>query len=248
MVTSLTANPIPPSPMLSAPLFGHPCTMVQAELVEESKAEAVAQALKAAGKTTIPVPRGNADKGNTDQGVAKAEREQKLHRLTRKKRRRILAREADERQAKEEVEELKAQGGLFLGGCVGVATFVLECGDWLHGGMDACARLGVRLCSPKLLSFFSPRVCGVSVQASPCPRTSRRNRSCGQLRRRPGRRRERRKTSRSQRSVETASFSRFSLIQACCRCCFWPIGGAPNLTAIACLSSSLGAWKWKWSV
>lgn len=33
-----------------------------------------------------------------------------MHRLTRKKRRRILAREADERQAKEEAEELKAQG------------------------------------------------------------------------------------------------------------------------------------------
>lgn len=84
--------------------------MVQAELAEESKAEAVAQALKAAGKTTIPVPRGDADRGNTDQGAAKKEREQKLHRLTRKKRRRILAREADERQAKEEAEELKAQG------------------------------------------------------------------------------------------------------------------------------------------
>ena len=84
----------------------------QTELAEESKAEAVAQALKAAGKTTIPVPRGNGlDKGNTDQGAAKKEREQKLHRLTRKKRRRILAREADERQAKEEAEELKAQGG-----------------------------------------------------------------------------------------------------------------------------------------
>ncbi|CAM9971228.1 unnamed protein product [Scytosiphon promiscuus] len=80
------------------------------ELAEESKAEAIAQALKAAGKTTIPVPRGNADKGNTDQGVAKKEKEKKLHRLTRKKRRRILAREADERQAKEEAEELKAQG------------------------------------------------------------------------------------------------------------------------------------------
>ncbi|CAB1113976.1 unnamed protein product [Ectocarpus sp. CCAP 1310/34] len=82
------------------------------ELAEESKAEAVAQALKAAGKTTIPVPRGggDADRGNTDQGAAKKEREQKLHRLTRKKRRRILAREADEREAKEEAEELKAQG------------------------------------------------------------------------------------------------------------------------------------------
>ncbi|CBJ29130.1 DEAD box helicase [Ectocarpus siliculosus] len=82
------------------------------ELAEESKAEAVAQALKAAGKTTIPVPPrgGDADRGNTDQGAAKKEREQKLHRLTRKKRRRILAREADEREAKEEAEELKAQG------------------------------------------------------------------------------------------------------------------------------------------
>ena len=94
--------PLPPS--------GQRCTTAQAELAEESKAEAVAQALKAAGKTTIPVPRGDADKGNTDQGAAKKEREQKLHRLTRKKRRRILAREADERQAKEEAEELKAQG------------------------------------------------------------------------------------------------------------------------------------------
>ncbi|CAM9364043.1 unnamed protein product, partial [Ectocarpus sp. 4 AP-2014] len=84
----------------------------KAELAEESKAEAVAQALKAAGKTTIPVPRrgGDADRGNTDQGAAKKEREQKLHRLTRKKRRRILAKEADEREAKEEAEELKAQG------------------------------------------------------------------------------------------------------------------------------------------
>lgn len=102
----------------NAPLvvLGQPYTMIQAELAEESKAEAVAQALKAAGKTTIPVPRGGADKGNTDQGAAKKEREQKLHRLTRKKRRRILAREADERQAKEEAEELKAQGRL-LGGC-----------------------------------------------------------------------------------------------------------------------------------
>ncbi|CAM9491473.1 unnamed protein product [Ectocarpus sp. 12 AP-2014] len=82
------------------------------ELAEESKAEAVAQALKAAGKTTIPVPRrgDDADRGNTDQGAAKKEREQKLHRLTRKKRRRILAKEADEREAKEEAEELKAQG------------------------------------------------------------------------------------------------------------------------------------------
>lgn len=87
------------------------CLSTQTELAEESKAEAVAQALKAAGKTTIPVPRVNTDKGNTDQGAAKKEREQKLHRLTRKKRRRILAREADERQAKEEAEELKAQGG-----------------------------------------------------------------------------------------------------------------------------------------
>eukprot|EP00752_Nemacystus_decipiens_P008413 g7522.t1 len=82
----------------------------KAELAEESKAQAVAQALKGAGKTTIPVSRGNADKGNTDEGAAKKEREQKLHRLTRKKRRRILAREADERQAKEEADEIKAQG------------------------------------------------------------------------------------------------------------------------------------------
>ncbi|CAM9285761.1 unnamed protein product, partial [Laminaria digitata] len=41
---------------------------------------------------------------------ARKEREQKLHRLTRKKRRRIMAREADEQQAKEEAEEMKAQG------------------------------------------------------------------------------------------------------------------------------------------
>eukprot|EP00903_Cladosiphon_okamuranus_P022785 g20977.t1 len=92
-----------------------PYVMIQAELQEESKADAVAQALKAAGKTTIPVRRGGADNGNTDRGVSKEEREQKLHHQTRKKRRRILAREADERQPKEEAEdaeELKAQGRL----------------------------------------------------------------------------------------------------------------------------------------
>ena len=109
--STLTATNPPPS---QQHCFCPPCSpsYSQTELAEESKAEAVAQALKAAGKTTIPVPRGNGlDKGNTDQGAAKKEREQKLHRLTRKKRRRILAREADERQAKEEAEELKAQGG-----------------------------------------------------------------------------------------------------------------------------------------
>lgn len=62
--------------------------------------------------------------------MAKKEKEQKLHRLTRKKRRRILAREADERQAKEEAEELKAQGGL-LGGCgCGVVVGVRHSSSW----------------------------------------------------------------------------------------------------------------------
>lgn len=97
----------PSPPSQHAPCFhrAKPYVMTQAELAEESKSDAVAQALKAACKTTIPVPRGDADKGNTDQGAAKKDREQKVHRLTRKKRRRIFAREADEPQAMEEAEE-----------------------------------------------------------------------------------------------------------------------------------------------
>lgn len=84
----------------------------QGEVAEASKAEAEAQSLKASGKPqhapSTLATEGN--KGNTDQGLARKEREQKLHRLTRKKRRRIMAREADEQQIKEEAEEMKAQG------------------------------------------------------------------------------------------------------------------------------------------
>lgn len=82
-------------------------------MAEASKAKAMAQAVKAAGKTTQNAfTSRDGDRGNADQGLAKQEREKKLHRLTRKKRRRILAREADERQVKEEAEELKAAGQL----------------------------------------------------------------------------------------------------------------------------------------
>lgn len=85
----------------------------QGEIAEASKAEATAQALKASGKTKNSVSARDMEKGNTDEGAAKREKDKKLHRLTRKKRRRMLAREADERQSKEEAEELKAQGRLF---------------------------------------------------------------------------------------------------------------------------------------
>lgn len=82
----------------------------QEEVAEASKAASEAQALRAAGKPQYVPQIEDESRGNTDQGQARKEREQKLHRLTRKKRRRILAREADEQQAKEEAEEMKAQG------------------------------------------------------------------------------------------------------------------------------------------
>ena len=82
----------------------------KSEIAEASKAEAEAQSLKASGKPQNAPSMEDGSRGNTDQGQARKEREQKLHRLTRKKRRRILAREADEQQAKEEAEEMKAQG------------------------------------------------------------------------------------------------------------------------------------------
>lgn len=86
---------------------------VQGEVALASKAEAVAQDLKAAGKSygaknASAQERG--DKGISDEGAGKKDRERKLHRLTRKKRRRILAQEAEQREEKEEREELRAQG------------------------------------------------------------------------------------------------------------------------------------------
>lgn len=87
-------------------------------MVDASKAEATAQALKAAGKT---------EKGEGNPTKTKKDREEKMHRMTRKKRRRMMAREAEEREQKELKEELKAQGPLENRLHLGVGGVMLSC-------------------------------------------------------------------------------------------------------------------------
>lgn len=88
---------------------------LQSEVAEASKADAAARAVKAAGKVHNKdggkhASEGSGDRGIRDEGLGKKERERKLHRMTRKKRRRILAQEADKREQEQEQEELRAQG------------------------------------------------------------------------------------------------------------------------------------------
>lgn len=86
----------------------------QNELAEASKAEVKAEELRAAGKDPGKLGKAssvhNGDRGNVDQGLAKKEREKSMHRMTRKKRRRLMAQEAAEKAAEQEAEELRAKG------------------------------------------------------------------------------------------------------------------------------------------